>query len=258
MYNIGNTHIINMKLTKILLAILLLFLLISICSAAENTTDHISSDKEYTTEDIGYTYNKYGNPSDVRYEKVYNTCTIKDRTFKLGGYKVILSKTQYARLYTADDSGRQYYAGDVAINDYQPYTEYYKIPTNKYVKQKIGIGYKGYKLTKLKAFTSKNKAKKYSNKLYNKYIDTEIKKENGKYNVYKFTKSYKKIVTKKAMVYISFWYRYFQDEDYLEHQEYAMQLFTKYEQYYPVVKGKVFLQKDTNSFKKLKTAKTTH
>lgn len=293
-----------MKFKKIIFGILLLFLLIGICSATENTTD-VTLDQAEPTEPINQAIDEnevisinnedelYQNVNDEliasqentilsqnnketvlsvsddsSYQSIIDTCTVKDRTFKIGKYSVVISKTKFANLYTARDVEDYYwdqggnYAFDYGekIGDFTCSSEgisyFFKVNTNKYVKQKLGIGYKGDKLTKMKAFKTKYKAKKYKKALNKKY-DMKIKKKNGKYVVYKVTPKYKKIVTKKARVFFIFAYGNTQYG--AGNYKYTMHLCTKYENPgYDIVKGGLFKYKVSSTLNSLKNAKTKY
>ena len=203
------------------------------------------------------------NPSS--YMEIEETATISDRTFKIGKYSVTISKTRFANLYTARDVEDYYwyqggpdafYYGD-KIGDFTCGSEgvYYefKAYTNKYVKQKLGFGYKGDKLKKLKAFKSKSKALKYKKKLKNKYT-LKIKKKNGRYVVYKVVPQFKKVITKKARVFIIFAYGACQCG--VGSYKYTMSLGTKYQNPgYEIIKGWVSKYKVSSSLFGLKTAR---
>lgn len=291
-----------MKFKKIIVGILFLFLLISISSATDNITDvtldqaeslepinQAVDEKEVNDvndeEELSANVNKelissqentilsqnneeavLSVSDDSSYQNIIDTCTVNDRTFKIGKYGVVISKIKFANLYTARDVEDYYWdqGGDYAfdygekIGDFTCGVEgisyYFKVNTNKYVKQKIGIGYKGDKLTKMKAFKSKYNAKKYKKVLKKKY-EVKIKKKKGKYVVYKVTPKYKKIVTKKVRVFFIFAYGNTQYG--VGNYKYAMHLCTKYQNPgYDIVKGGLFKYKYSSTLNGLKNAKT--
>lgn len=157
------------------------------------------------------------------YNAIAQASSDRDRTFKIGKYKVTISKSDYAKFLYIPNAEKyflsiehDYYEGGDSFGSYRvsrSYTDsddlkfglYYEIrkPTNYFVKQKIGYGFKGYKLTKLKSFKSHAKALKYK-KIAKKKYTVKIKrdKKSKKYVVYKQTEKYKKVVTKKARVYM--------------------------------------------------------
>lgn len=157
------------------------------------------------------------------YNAIAQASSDNDRTFKIGKYKITISKSDYAKFLYIPNAEKyflsiehDYYEGGDNFGSYRvsrSYTDsddlkfglYYEIrkPTNYFVKQKIGYGFKGYKLTKLKSFKSHAKALKYK-KIAKKKYTVKIKrdKKSKKYVVYKQTEKYKKVVTKKARVYM--------------------------------------------------------
>lgn len=151
----------------------------------------------------------------INHDAIAAKVTIADRTFKLGKYSITISKYDYAILYNAhyaeslyDDVDYYYNSGD----EFDWYTVtydglYYSVKkyTGKTIKQKLGFGYKGTKYKTIKTFSSKKKAKKYKKKLHPKYRYTikKVKVKNKiKYRIVKEITKYKKVVTKKAKVYM--------------------------------------------------------
>lgn len=267
---------------KIIIAITLLFLLIGVCSATENNTNELlehtttnenktieikinETNKTYTENNENltqYSDNNILTVSDTSsWDGIAKTSTIADRTFKISKYKVVISKTKFANLYTAKNVEDYFWwcggydafngqkIGDFSTNeDGVGYT--FKVATNKYVKQLIGKGYLNHKV-KLKEFHSKNKALKYKNKNKNKYV-MSINKKKGKWIVYK--KYYKKLISKKARVYLIFSYGCTQ---YSNPSKYTLLATTKYENPgYDIYKGWVGKYKVSSSLMGLKTAKT--
>lgn len=291
-----------MKFKKIILGMLFLFLLMGISSATDNITD-VTLDQAESLESINQAVDEkevigvndedelsksideelissqeniilsqnneeavLSVSDDSSYQSIVDTCTVEDRTFKIGKYSVVISKTRFANLYTARDVEDYYwdqggeYAFDYGekIGDFKCGVDgvsyYFKVNTNKYVKQKLGIGYKGDKLTKMKTFKSKYKAQKYKKVLKKKY-QVKIKKKYGKYVVYKVTPKYKKIVTKKARVFFIFAYGNTQYG--MGNYKYVMHLCTKYQNPgYDIVKGGLFKYKYSSTLNGLKKAKT--
>ncbi|WP_296853753.1 hypothetical protein [uncultured Methanobrevibacter sp.] len=202
-----------------------------------------------------------------------------DRTFKMGKYKITLSKSQYSILLYAkqkDIEDYEEYSNINSYNKYGPYTVlkhynhsfdnyekglvyYIKKYTGKTVKQKIGYGFKGYKYIAKKTFTTKAKAEKYKKTLkYSyKYVIKKVKVKNKvRYRVYKQVSKFKKVVTKNAKVYIRIQYGAGQSG---QPEKYTMGLYSQYENPgYELVSGDIFCYKISNNFKGLKTAKTRY
>ena len=147
--------------------------------------------------------------------------SVADRTFKIGKYKVTLSKSQYYYLLLAplldgfakegeypEDFGfnKYYYVNDedcLSCNIYKK--------TGKYVTIKWGLGDPKFVAKKVKAFKTKKQAKTYVKKVtkwykYFRYYD--YKKVGKKYVVYKHMTKFKKVVNKKIPVYIGITYSY--------------------------------------------------
>jgi len=307
------------NIVKITLLISILLLSISLVSANENITDEqtalletslsetnltdnmeidqlsvenedaltvtIRNDTIYTVTDdnIHTSTNEtiYAATSDslLTYSDEVEQSSTADRTFKMGKYKITLSKSQYSALLYAkqkdiDDFGEYYYMD--SYDKYGPYTviHYYNPSydsneiglryyiekyTGKTVKQKIGYGFKGYKYVAKKTFTTKAKAKNYKKtlKYSHKYVIKKVKVKNKvKYRVYKKVPKYKKVVTKNAKVYILIHYG---DGQYGWPEKYTMHLFSQYENPgYELVSGDIRCSKISNSLNGLKTAKTRY
>lgn len=202
-----------------------------------------------------------------------------DRTFKMGKYKITLSKSQYSILLYAkqkDIEDYEEYSYMDSYDKYGPYTVlkhynpsfdnyekglvyYLKKYTGKTVKQKIGYGFKGYKYIAKKTFTTKAKAKNYKKilKYSYKYVIKKVKvKSKVRYRVYKQVSKFKKVVTKNAKVYIKIQYGAGQSG---QPEKYIMGLYSQYENPgYELVSGDIFCYKFSNSLKGLKTAKTRY
>ena len=199
--------------------------------------------------------------------------TKADRTFKIGKYKITLNKEQYSNFAYIKNTEEFYI--DMGYNDYYDIGEkfgdtYYVTSsglryniekyTGKTVKQKIGIGFKGYKYKTLKTFKTKNKAKKYykKHKLGDRWpYDYSIKKvkikNKVKYRIIKGKPIYKKIKTKKAKVYISICYG--EGQCGFRHKFY-MYLTTNYQNPgYDVVSGWIYGSKISKSLYTLNSAK---
>ena len=317
------------NIVKITLLIAILLLSISFVSANENITDEptdllktslsetnltnvneeepLSSEKEdiltvavindtiYTvTDECTYTATNetvYTATSDplLTYTNVVEQSTAADRTFKMGKYKITLSKSQYSALLYAKQKdfknyGEYYYLdygdkygpyevmtyykesiddlcvinfGSLSFDDCEKGLRYYiEKYTGKTVKQKLGYGFKGYKYVTKKTFSTKAKAKNYKKTLRHQYqyVIKKVKIKNKvKYRVYKEVPKYKKVVTKKAKVYIQIHYGAGQ---YGVPEKYAMHLYSQYENPgYEVVSGGLFCSKTSGSLNGLKTAK---
>ena len=147
--------------------------------------------------------------------------SVADRTFKIGKYKVTLSKSQYYYLLLApllDDFAKEgEYPEDFGFNKYYYVDDddsvdcsIYK-KTGKYVTIKWGLGDPKFVAKKVKVFKTKKQAKTYVKKVskwykYFRYYD--YKKVGKKYVVYKHMTKFKKVVNKKLPVYIGITYRY--------------------------------------------------
>ena len=242
----------------------------------------IINDTIYTvTDDNTYSSTNesiYAATSDslLTYAEVVDQSSTADRTFKMGKYKITLSKSQYSILLYAkqkDIYDYEEYSHMNSYDKYGPYTilkhynpsfdnyekgllYYLKKYTGKTVKQKIGYGFKGYKYIAKKTFTTKAKAKNYKKTLkYSyQYVIKKVKVKNKvKYRVYKQVSKFKKVVTKNAKVYIKIQYGAGQSG---QPEKYTMGLYTQYENPgYELVSGYIYCYKISNSFKGLKTAK---
>lgn len=148
--------------------------------------------------------------------------TVADRTFKIGKYKVTLSKSQYYYLLLApllDDFAKEgEYPEDFGFNKYYYVNDddsvgcsIYK-KTDKYVTIKWGLGDPKFVAKKVKAFKTKKQAKTYvkkvSKKRYKYFRYYDYKKVGKKYIVYKHMTKFKKVVNKKLPVYIGITYSY--------------------------------------------------
>ena len=128
-----------MKFKKIILGMLFLFLLMGISSATDNITD-VTLDQAESLEPINQAVDEkevigvndedelsksfdeelissqeniilsqnnedavLSVSDDSSYQSIVDTCTVEDRTFKIGKYSVVISKTRFANLYTARD-----------------------------------------------------------------------------------------------------------------------------------------------------------
>ena len=241
-------------------------------SVINDTIYTVTNDGIYTaTNESIYTATS---DSLLTYTNVVEQSTTADRTFKMGKYKITLSKSQYSALLYAREKDfneyEDYYYYDYG-DKYGPYEvmEYYKSSTDDYVKglryyvekytgktvkQKIGYGFKGYKYITKKTFSTKANAQKYKKTLKYKYqyVIKKVKVKNKvKYRVYKQVPKYKKVVTKNAKVYILIHYgagQYGQDE------KYTMHLFSQFENPgYELVSGEIHCFKVSTSLKGLKT-----
>lgn len=307
------------NIVKITLLITALLLSISFVSANENMTSEqtdflekslsqtnltdiveeepLSSENEYaltvtiindtiytvTNDDTYSSTNEsiYAATSDslLTYTEAVDQSITADRTFKMGKFKITLSKSQYSVLLYAkqkdfDEYGEYYYMD--SYDKYGPYTviKYYNPSSDKYekglmyyiekytgktVKQKLGYGFKGYKYVAKKTFTTKAKAKNYKKtlKYSHKYVIKKVKVKNKvRYRVYKQVPKYKKVVTKKAKVYILIHYGAGQ---FGKPEKYTMHLFSQFENPgYELASGDISCFKVSNSLKGLKTAKTIY
>ena len=148
--------------------------------------------------------------------------SVADRTFKIGKYKVTLSKSQYYYLLLApllDDFAKEgEYPEDFGFNKYYYVNDddsvgcsIYK-KTDKYVTIKWGLGDPKFVAKKVKAFKTKKQAKTYvkkvSKKRYKYFRYYDYKKVGKKYIVYKHMTKFKKVVNKKLPVYIGITYSY--------------------------------------------------
>lgn len=148
--------------------------------------------------------------------------SVADRTFKIGKYKVTLSKSQYYYLLLApllDDFAKEgEYPEDFGFNKYYYVNDddsvgcsIYK-KTDKYVTIKWGLGDPKFVAKKVKSFKTKKQAKTYvkkvSKKRYKYFRYYDYKKVGKKYIVYKHMTKFKKVVNKKLPVYIGITYSY--------------------------------------------------
>lgn len=229
---------------------------------ADNETNIISS-----TEQPTLTYEDDDEYEDeIDHDTIASKATIADRTFKLGKYSITISKYDYAILYNAHYAEDLFYEEEYLYDsgdDFDWYTVtydglYYSVKkyTGKTIKQKLGFGYKGTKYKTVKTFSSKKKAKKYKKKLHPKYRYTIKKvkvKNKTKYRIIKEITKFKKVVTKKAKVYMII--RFGGMQSGFPHK-YSVELTTKYENPgYDIVKGGLFKYKTSNSLRGVKTAK---
>lgn len=232
------------KIIKICSLLILLVISIGIVSATENSTDNTvfsttEPDNYTSTNEEPLTTINQESLSNINQDELSSTnqeplsagydnsvadrveqSTIKDRTFKLGKYKITLNKNQYSDFVYIQNTEQFFFeSGDYEY--YEPGDKYggiYQVSstglfyvvekyTGKTVKQKLGFGLKGYKYKTLKTFNTKNKAKKYykKHKLGNLWpYEYPIKKVNiknkVKYRIIKGTPIYKKVQTRRAKV----------------------------------------------------------
>ena len=204
-----------------------------------------------------------------KYDNIVKKSSKKDRTFKLGKYKLTISKTQYKKfLYVKfmekyvksgrnitllekifkikTDNFKGFIGGGVLILVF-PYCCVVK-KTNKFITQKIGI-IKDHKNKQI-YFKNYKKAKKFYK---NHHFAYKIKydKKHKRYCVNVDVPIYGKILTKKARVYIELEYSY---------NEYQITTYTKYNyKYNPIctvfIKGNS-LYKSCKNIHKLNKSKT--
>lgn len=148
--------------------------------------------------------------------------SVADRTFKIGKYKVTLSKSQYYYLLLApllDDFAKEgEYPEDFGFNDYYYVNDEDRLScgiykkTGMYVTIKWGLGDPKFVAKKVKSFKTKKQAKTYvkkvSKKWYKYFRYYDYKKVGKKYVVYKHMTKFKKVVNKKLPVYIGISYGY--------------------------------------------------
>ncbi|MBE6501272.1 MAG: hypothetical protein E7Z79_02395 [Methanobrevibacter thaueri] len=236
---------------------------------ASNESNIISSMQKPT---LTYEYDEdeYEYDDEYEYEIDHDTiaakATLADRTFKIGKYSVTISKYDYAIFYNAHYAEDLFYEEDYLYDsgdEFDWYTVnsqglYYSVKkyTGKTVKQKLGFGYKGTKYKTVKSFYTKKKAKKYIKKLHPKfrYSIKKVKVKNKtKYRIIKEITKYKKVVTKKAKVYMII--RFGGMQSGFPHK-YSVELTTNYENPgYDIVKGGLFKYKSSYSLRGVKTAK---
>lgn len=148
--------------------------------------------------------------------------SVAERTFKIGKYKVVLSQAQMENWVDARnlDENAKYglypddteFVGGLTAYEYLGIGGTLKKYTGKTIKQKVGVGFKGYKNLVIK-MPKKIKSYKKADKWADKYIK-KVKKIRGKVgyiNIYKKKGRYfldwnkpmfKKFKTVKAKVYI--------------------------------------------------------
>ena len=158
-------------------------------------------------------------------KKIWNEAkktSVADRTFKIGKYKITLSKSQYYYLLLApllDDFAKEgVYPKDFGFTDYYYVDDNNCVSCNifkktgKHITIKWGLGDPKHVAKKIKAFKTKKQAKTYVKKVnekwhkYFRYYD--YKKVGKKYVVYKHITKFKRVVNKKIPVYIGITYGY--------------------------------------------------
>lgn len=209
-----------------------------------------------------------------KYDNIVKKSTKKDRTFKIGKYKLTISKTQYKKFLYAKFIEKYVKSGKnitllektfkIKTNNYMGYIgggvlylvfPYYYVvkKTNKVITQKIGF-IKDHKSKKI-YFKNYKKAKKfYKNHRFAYKIKYDKKHE--KYCVKIDVPIYGKILTKKARVYIELEYFY---------NKYQLTTYTKYNHKYNPI-GTVFIKgnslykscKNIHKLNKSKTKKYTY
>ena len=261
--------------------------------ARDNHLDVLNKDAQNDIQSVNQNYSKLSNDVAVnndsfetkdnatinylikykeKYDDIVNKSTKKDRTFKIGKYKLTLSKNDYKNFLYAkfiekyDKSGKnitlleeifkiskynftRVYGSCVVSFVFPAYDVTKK--TNKFIKQKIGT--KGEYKDKKIFFKNYKKAKKFKKRSYepNKIqFDKKLKK----YYIETSILTYKDITTKKARVFIELKYSY---------NEYRLGTFTKYDEKFDfhspkeVIKSHTFykLSKNIMNLNKSKTNK---
>ena len=205
----------------------------------------------------------------AKYDDIIKKSTKKDRTFKLGKYKLIISKTNYKKFLYAKFIDKYVKSGKnitllekvFKIKTYEynrligscvmylafPYHSVSK-NTNKIITQKIGMiaDYKSKKIY----FKNYKKAKRFNKQLL--YLHKiKYDKKHKKYYVKVNVPVYEKIKTKKAKVHIEL--TYFDNE-------YELTTYTKYDNDHPHISKSIVrdytLYKSCKDLRKLNKSKT--
>lgn len=163
--------------------------------------------------------------SKEKLDSIAKKTTVKDRTFKLGKYKLVISKKDYKQFLYVQFADKYLKTGkdvtllmDIFKLNYHVMglhsclqmveLAYHSVSkkTNSIINQKIGLGYKDSKTKKI-YFKNHKKAKnfvKQSRYIHKIKFDKKLKK----YYVKADMPVYKKIITRKASVYIRLEYSY--------------------------------------------------
>lgn len=235
----------------------------------DDLNNNISTNKSSssTSEDIA-TIN-YLIKNKEKYDNIVKKSTKKDRTFKLGKYKLTISKADYKKFLYVEFIDKYIKSGKnitllekvfkIKSNDfmriYGTCVTFMVFPshcviknTNKIITQKIGT-IKDYKTKKI-FFKEYKKAKKFNKQLnYPRKIkyDKKLKKYYLKVNVAK----YKKIISKKARVYIKLIYL---------NNRFELTTYTKYDHKHNPMPTDIVrdytIYKSSKSIKKLNKSKT--
>lgn len=210
----------------------------------------------------------YLNKNKEKFDKIVKKSTKKDRTFKLGKYKLTISKSNYRKFFYVQFIDKYIKSGKnitllekifkIKINEfnrlYVSGVTYLHFPaygvikkTNNIITLKIAQG--ADLKTKKIYFKEYKKAKKYNKRLsyYHKIkYDKKLKKYYVKVNI----PIYKNIKCKKARVYIRL--------EYLNN-EFELTTYTKYDIYYnpnAIVVRDYTIYKSSKNIKKLNKSKT--
>ena len=270
--------------------ILLMFTTINIASANENvTTGHddlleqsvcdeitvsnINQEEQLSVTNDSEMCSVVNGDEVLSYSDAVEHSSTADRTFKIGKYKITLSKYQYSNFLNIvreesnndfwDMEGGERYGPytvtaywDIYDNEYRGLTYSVVKYTGKTVKQKLGYGFKGYEYKSVKVFSKKSDAVKYKNQLnkkyvYSHYVVKTIKVKNKiKYRVCKEVPKFKKVVTKNAKVYVEIVYGACQGS---EPGRFTMRVYTQFDNPgYEVVSGWIGTYKTSSSFLKLR------
>lgn len=264
------------KIVIFLFLILIIVTAINAVSANENMTENQDLLEQKVLEE---NMSVAADEESVLSEETSNDSpTIEDRTFKTGKYQITLSEGEYLNFVNIIDKEKDPDLADYEIGEkYGPYTvtwDTYNLysddgtkglsysvvkNTGKTVKQKIGIGFKGYKYKHVKTFAKKTKANKYKIKLNKKYklrhyVVKKVKIKNKiKYKVCRKLPIFKKVATKNAKVYMSVSYGNCQQG---VPGKYVLRLYTQFENPgYTVVSGWISCYKLSNHLLDLNSAK---
>ena len=203
-----------------------------------------------------------------KYDNIVNKSTKKDRTFKLGKYKLTISKNDYKNFLYAKFMNKYIKSGnnitllekifEINKTDFFGFVgtgvvtfafPYYSVvkKTDKVIIRKIGM-FKDYK-TKNFYFKDIKKAKKFNKKIGFKH-PIKYDKKLKRYYINLGMPSYDKMISKKARVYIKL--QYF-------HNKFDLTVYTKYDnRYNPITNGIVgdFIYKSSKNINKLNKSKT--
>ena len=141
------------KLKKRYFLILILAIFVLCISYVNATTDNITINEENNTNleinETNTTIAEVTNSTPKNNVELYKEPTKKQRTFKIGKYKVVLSKKQYKKLFLIKSVEKQFkklnnteditrFKGYDAWDNRLSY--YTSVKTNKYVKIKVRVG----------------------------------------------------------------------------------------------------------------------